>query len=196
MRRIWILPDRRQSGSLKIIEDGKISLLIDAIKLKELPYSFILGIPEEVIREKINKKKIDFLFSQISKLNNQMIFACSGLAGKDISGRHIFMTYLEIADNLTFNIEMEKDVSNLEMEDKQTMEKIIKIFNDEFQAYGNYKEMKRIFLENRNINSFASELMHSQKYKPEWMPKKKLNSFILLLIICLFLLMIGWIMFL
>lgn len=189
MRSIWLLPDRKQTGCISALENGVTHKLHELIDLSTLPPELILGIPEELFRTKLDH---DFLFGQFVILtSSERIFCISAPAGKDISGRIVSISNLQILGR--------KEEANLNFSvPSNTSEEDVKIINEVFvnQKNDSLKKLESINLMLdavmvvKKARSFASETLILSSNKPEWMPQKKKthlneiigNKYILLLI--------------
>ncbi|HHQ6722808.1 TPA: hypothetical protein ACSTNG_002582 [Serratia fonticola] len=172
MRCIWLLPDRKQSGCISALEDGITYNLHELIDLSALPPELILGIPEELFRTKI---ELNFLFGQFMILNSgERIFCISAPAGRDISGRIVSISNLQILGrkeepNLNFSAPL-----NTSDEDGEIIRDVfVKKSNDSLKKLEPINRMLKAVILVKKARSFASETLTVSSNKPGWMPQKK-----------------------
>jgi hypothetical protein len=171
MRNLWLLPDREQSGAICVFENDEITFLHETVNLAELPPALVLGIPEELL---IENQESDFLFGQFFRLKNLDIFCCSGRAGKDISGRTVVVTNMQMLRKgeiprvpPEFNSKASNDYVFF-------MKAITDIFLDtQCESSKNILHMLTVVNNNIRLNSFSSERLSRAISKPDWMPSKK-----------------------
>ncbi|WP_144244726.1 hypothetical protein [Pluralibacter gergoviae] len=172
MRSIWLLPDRKQTGCVIALENGVNHNLHELIDLSTLPRELTLGIPEELFRKKSNH---DFLFGQFVILaSGERIFCISAPAGKDISGRIVSISNLQILDkkekaNLSFSVP-----PNTPLEDEKIINEVfINEENFSIKKFEPIKLMLDAVAVVKRARSFSSEKLVLSSNKPEWMPQKK-----------------------
>ncbi|WP_447876538.1 hypothetical protein [Serratia fonticola] len=172
MRCIWLLPDRTQTGCISALEDGITHNLHELIDLSALPPELILGIPEELFRTKI---EWDFLFGQLMILNSdERIFCISAPAGRDISGRIVSISNLQILGekeepNLDFSVPLNTSNEDCEI----IREAFVSKSNDYLKKIEPINRMLKAVMLEKKARSFASETLAVSSNKPEWMPQKK-----------------------
>ncbi|MBN3183032.1 hypothetical protein H5A18_14105 [Pectobacterium brasiliense] len=172
MRSIWLLPDRKQTGCVSALENGITHNLHELIDLSILPPELILGIPEELFRTKLEQ---DFLFGQFVILTSgERIFCISAPAGRDISGRIVSISNLQILGrkeeaSLNFSVP-----SNTSEEDVKIINEVfVNKKNDSFKKFESINLMLDAVMAVKRARSFASETLIQSSNKPEWMPQKK-----------------------
>ncbi|QET55306.1 hypothetical protein FOB25_02210 [Citrobacter portucalensis] len=172
MRSIWLLPDRKQTGCVIALENGVNHNLHELIDLSTLPPELILGIPEELFRKKLDH---GFLFGQFVILTSgERIFCISAPAGKDISGRTVSISNLQILDkneeaNLIFSLP-----SNTTREDEKIINEVfVNKGSDFLKKFEPINLMLNAVAVVKRARSFSSETLVLSSNKPEWMPQKK-----------------------
>lgn len=169
MRDIWLLPDREQTGTIQVFESGELKPLHEAVELSLLPMSFVLGIPEAVLRENPSE---GFVFSQYSRLSdNRAVFAVSKRAGLDQSGRSVVLTNLQWLEPEEHPV-LPKG-QTLEIFDKLRKSKEIIEFALDDNALENVRAMLYAVDSRPSIRSYASESMARSANRPEWSPRRK-----------------------
>lgn len=174
MKNFWLLPDVDQSGEIKVLRNGTVTTLRNdsEFPLRQLPNSFILGIPESVLRENPDE---DFIFAQYAKLDKKNnIFACSIRANKDISGRTVFLTNIKITSS------NEHIITSLEIDDGIDDKSVLgrmrdtsNIFEKKLNESGSNIQLMFTEINNPRYKTFASEDLPMVANKPQWTPKKK-----------------------
>ncbi|MBC6558563.1 hypothetical protein TH59_08215 [Pantoea ananatis] len=172
MRCIWLLPDRTQTGCIRALEGGTIHNLHEHIDLSVLPPELILGIPEELFRTKL---ELNFLFGQFTILNSgERIFCISAPAGRDISGRIVSISNLQILgekEEPTLKFSVPSNISN---EDREIITENFASQNENYlKKLDPIKKMLNAVMLEKKTRSFSSETLISASNKPEWMPQKK-----------------------
>mgnify|MGYP001061429946 FL=1 len=168
MRNLWLLPDFEQSGVVKALEGKQTNPIHEVIDLGTLPNSFVLGIPESVLRENQDE---NFVYAQYSKLNNgTALFSCSKRAGNDKTGRTVVITNLQILTRNETPIFPPEANPYAPPADASSMASFYHA--DDFHS-ANVKLMLEAVKARRFINSFASEQMPNSVNKPQWVPSTK-----------------------
>lgn len=168
MRNLWLLPDSEQSGVVKALEGTEIKPIHEIVDLGVLPRSFVLGIPESVLRE---NQDDGFIYAQYSKLNNgTALFSCSKRAGNDKTGRTVVITNLQILNRNELPIFPPEPNPCAPSLDASSMTGFD--LDSNFHS-SNVKLMLDAVKARRFINSFASEPMPNSVNKPQWVPSTK-----------------------
>jgi len=175
MRDIWLLPDYAQSGSIQVLEGHNVKPLYEVLNVGSLPASFVLGTPEEVL---LNNPQDDFVFAQYARnVEGKNIFSCSIRAGKDVSGRTVLLTNLQILDSdqtprilPEINYSAAKDIVDV-------MEKLTYVLSKEVGAsVNNVRLLTDAIGGSKSLMTFASEPLVKAANKPDWTPSKKKYS--------------------
>lgn len=168
MRNLWILPDRNQDGMSPTLENEHIHPISEIVKLQDFPPELVLGIPEEILRA--NSENL-FIYGQFAKLaTGGTAFCLSIPAGKDISGRKVFISNLQI---LASGEHPEVPPSPPANTPRQEREWVDQLVNGAPSLYAPIRSMLRATTINMHAKTFSSELLFTTRYKPDWMPKKK-----------------------
>lgn len=171
MRSLWLLPDRRQEGMSYTLEGAQIKPINELIDLQNLPPELTLGIPEELSRKYFDGPLIYAQFAKLPK--GESAFCVSTAAGNDISGRQVFLTNLQIlseGERPSFPPALPKEIDSTEL---PWLEKLL---SDDQVLFEPVRRMLEEVATNPHIKSFASHTLLSTKYKPDWMPKKKIRQ--------------------
>lgn len=176
MHHIVALPDYDQSGSISAwTRQGAKSLtqaLSEAgVELAMLPPSFVIGIPEPLIKESAEDY---FVLSQLVRLDQSVIMSASCQAGLDKTGRRVFLTELSIENNISDAI---RELSNLQKVrpvgiSEELTNLIAKMREKAFDDLGN---LLRVALRKPRYRHLSSRIMVGMHYQPDW-PKKKLTD--------------------
>lgn len=171
MRNLWLLPDRHQDGLARTVENNRVASLNDLLDLRMLPPELVLGIPEEVVRR---NDKDNHVFGQYAKLpSGAHAFCLSCAAGEDVSGRTVFITNLQILSlgeapqippRLPLGLPPEE--GRFAQELCMRTAAVYRPIQEMLEAVSNLPLAK----------TFASERLLHTRFKPDWVPKKKVNS--------------------
>lgn len=172
MRSLWLLPDRGQEGMSYTVEGLSTKPIDELVDLKTLPPELTLGIPEELSRA---HQDSPFIYGQFAKIaEGQSLFCISTAAGKDISGRQVFLTNLQILSMGEKPVIPPPSPQNIGEAECVWLEKLLSTDHNSFEPI---HRMLEAVASNQYARSFASEVLFSTKYKPDWMPKKKELAF-------------------
>lgn len=175
MRDLWLLPDYAQSGSIQVLEGDGVKPLYEILNVALLPASFVLGIPEEVL---LSNPEDDFVFAQYARnVEGKNIFSCSIRAGKDISGRTVFLTNLQIL-NVDEKPKVTPEINcSATKEIKVVMERLNYTLSKEVSAsVSNVRLLAGAIGSSKSLMTFASEPLVKTANKPDWSPSKKKYS--------------------
>lgn len=176
MRHIVALPDYNQSGSISAwTETGtkslKQALSESGVELAMLPPSFVIGIPEPLLRERV---ETDFVLSQVVRLDHAIIMSTSCQAGLDKTGRHVFLTELSVEDSVNAGI---RELSNFYRVipvglSEELTDLIVKMRK---AALGDLRTLLEVALRRPRDRHLSSRSMTGMHYQPDW-PKKKVSG--------------------
>jgi len=179
MKYLLLLPDFYQSGEIKAWgEDMSLPVPVSICKdipLRELPDSFVLGIPESLLRANVEQ---DFVYAQYARLNSKRsILSFSIRGGSDKSGRTVVLTILQLlgeGESLTFPPEAPLSLP-LSIDKKNEIEGRIEAMIRRLQSESseNIKNMILAVEKYPKLRTFASEDTDSLARKPQWTPRKK-----------------------
>lgn len=175
MRHIVALPDYDQSGSISAWTERGTKSLKQAlsevgVELAMLPPSFVIGIPEPLLREHADS---NFVLSQVVRLDHAVLMSTSCQAGLDRTGRHVFLTEISIENNANEGLH---EISNLhraqpvELSEDLT-DLIVKMRES---ASRDLKDLLRVALRRPRYRHLSSHSMTGMHYQPDW-PKKKMS---------------------
>lgn len=172
-KNVWLLPDRKQSGRVQAIQDGRIEDAHKLINLSELPSALILGIPEEIFRKNSGRF---FIFSQFAILESGVrIFCISAPAGKDISGRMVAISNLQYLEHEEEPNLIPPSPISIGKEDEMAINRNIEHCQKNPEILSSTREMLTAAKKSRNKRrrTFSSEELSFAADKPDWMPQKK-----------------------
>lgn len=161
----WVLPDIHQQGKLWVIDsltNEKLSL-IDFYKLydiKNVAKEFEIGIPEELLNKFKSEK---YAFAQIIKNKKDTFFSISARCGKDIDGRTVTLTYIQIVNELR----------ELKLPDQEDLN-FLKTLNEDLtfqidsETVSKINRLKKASISFNDIKSFCSDKLQKTVYKHDW----------------------------
>lgn len=167
--RIWILPDRSQSGELDVISRGSKCGLCEAIDVRRLPRELVLGVPEELIREYGPNAPI---YAQLIRKEEQQFFSLSTCCGLDEEGRIVHLTHLEIG-SLADEPVLGWPTEGLPEESSKRAADIIQRIEQRTDRWAcGIREMLRVAHNKKYIKSFANVETPRSQFLPDWTPQK------------------------
>jgi len=167
----WILPDRRQTGTLSIDWGNRISPLHQEFDLRTIPRAFTLGIPEEVIARTAEKARI---FSQVARLDEGgALFAGSIEAGTDDGGRVVVLTLIaQLHNNETLTADCARQIF-VPASEKEYGEKLREVLSKDLLSQdSDLSSMLVAVKQFPLLRTFASERLVRTANPPDWMKKK------------------------
>lgn len=193
----WLLPDTDQTGEIKVVRGGISTTLSESlgIALQDLPASFVLGIPESILRANSDEH---FIYAQYAKLATKHLFSCSMRAGKDVGGRTVLLTYVQAMPELNsicIQVEPEsQDVDSMMIHAMNTMSDLFR--SESVQAGSNIARMLAE-VNRTKASTFASECAPDATNKPDWTPEKKnisltVKMLLMPLILLLLVVLLSW----
>lgn len=176
MSHIVALPDYGQSGSISAwTEQGtkslKQALSEIGVELAMLPPSFVIGIPEPLLRDNAED---NFVLSQVVRLDQAIIMSTSCQAGLDRTGRHVFLTELSIENSVSDGM---RELSNLHKVRPVGLSEDLAdlLANMRETAFDDLRNLLRVARRAPRYRHLSSRSMAGMHYQPDW-PKKKLSD--------------------
>jgi len=172
-KRMWVLPDRDQTGVHEVVYEGLRQRLDKLLDVSSLPPELTLGVPEQLIR----KYGIDDpIYSQLIRERSRKLFQISVCCGKDRDGRitHLSqLTILGIADMLdTAWVEtgLPVDVE----EHVRTIERRFTGRSDQWVRWT--KEMLQKARSDSSIRYLANVNVPMEHFRPDWTPQRAMRG--------------------
>jgi len=176
VRYIIALPDYSQSGSISAWTEKGIMPLKKALSevgvdLSSLPPSFVIGIPEPVLKVHGGN---GFVLSQVVRLDNCIVISTSCQAGLDKSGRHVFLTELTVEENVeTGSINLNSDYKFRPVGAGKEISDLVKEMRE--IAFDEINNLLMISSRFSRYKHLSSSQMIGMRYQPDWPKKKVIN---------------------
>lgn len=175
MRTIIALPDYEQTGQIEALVSGQEMPLYKALKLSEFPHSCeISGIPNPILSR---NPENNFVFAQVVRGNNNDYFLKSCRAGKDKTGRDVFLSF--VFEFPKGGLNTLSDLSQIKADISILPEKIVN-YGNLLNTFGSNKnEILSMFSEfksRRDLNHLTSSSLKGLKYQADWSYGQKKSS--------------------
>ena len=180
MRTIIALPDYEQTGQIEALVSGHEMPLYKALKLSEFPHSCeISGIPNPILSR---NPENNFVFAQVVRSNNNDYFLKSCRAGKDKTGRDVFLSF--VFEFPKGGLNTLSDLSQIKADISVLPEKIVD-YGNLLNTFGSNKNeilsMFNEFKSRRDLNHLTSSSLEGLKYQADWSygQKKNYNTYLI-----------------
>lgn len=175
MRTIIALPDYEQTGQIEALVSGQKMPLYKALKLSDFPHSCeISGIPNPILSR---NPENSFVFAQVVRSNNNDYFLKSCRAGKDKTGRDVFLSF--VFEFPKGGLNSLPDLSQVKADISSVPENIV-TYGNLLNTFGsNQNEIASMFNEfkaRRDLIHLTSSSLEGLKYQADWSYGQKKSS--------------------
>ena len=174
MKTIIALPDYEQTGQIEARIAGQKMQLYKALRISEFPHSCeISGIPNPILSR---NPENNFVFAQVVRSNNNDYFLKSCRAGKDKTGRDVFLSF--VFEFPKGGLNTLSDLSQIKADISVLPEKIVD-YGNLLNTFGSNKNeilsMFNEFKSRRDLNHLTSSSLEGLKYQADWSYGQKKN---------------------